>query len=315
MKYFGPKANKALSYGVASVSGTILAVCSCTVLPLFGSIYMRGAGLGTGDRLPLFRPGNQCPGDRIDGAGARLAARARARSRRGRVQRRHRAPDALDLPEGRAGQGGVDPGRVSRRGRRLTRGRCGTWGSISSRWSASSSSPTGRDRSESTGLWSAVFAVKWKITAAFAILLALSLWRFFKVRLLVSCARRGSGRGDRACGPAVSDRGLRGRVGGAGRADLLRRRRAERLAGSDVGIREADSAPAPRRRSRGGLLPRQSGEHGCGNRSQQMDPGARGRFAALSPPDTGKAGRLSISGGWMRSGRCGPTSSRRSPAL
>jgi uncharacterized membrane protein YraQ (UPF0718 family) len=46
MKYFGPKAHKALSYGVASVSGTILAVCSCTVLPLFGGIYMRGAGLG-----------------------------------------------------------------------------------------------------------------------------------------------------------------------------------------------------------------------------------------------------------------------------
>lgn len=46
MRYFGPKASKLLSYGVASVSGTILAVCSCTVLPLFGSIYMRGAGLG-----------------------------------------------------------------------------------------------------------------------------------------------------------------------------------------------------------------------------------------------------------------------------
>ena len=46
MRYFGPKANKLLSYGVASVSGTILAVCSCTVLPLFGSIYLRGAGLG-----------------------------------------------------------------------------------------------------------------------------------------------------------------------------------------------------------------------------------------------------------------------------
>jgi len=46
MKYFGPKANKLLAYGVASVSGTILAVCSCTVLPLFGSIYLRGAGLG-----------------------------------------------------------------------------------------------------------------------------------------------------------------------------------------------------------------------------------------------------------------------------
>lgn len=46
LKYFGPKANKLLSYGVASVSGTILAVCSCTVLPLFGGIYLRGAGLG-----------------------------------------------------------------------------------------------------------------------------------------------------------------------------------------------------------------------------------------------------------------------------
>ncbi len=46
LRYFGPKANKVLSYGVASVSGTILAVCSCTVLPLFGGIYRRGAGLG-----------------------------------------------------------------------------------------------------------------------------------------------------------------------------------------------------------------------------------------------------------------------------
>jgi len=46
MKYFGAKADKVLSYGVASVSGTILAVCSCTVLPLFSGIYKRGAGLG-----------------------------------------------------------------------------------------------------------------------------------------------------------------------------------------------------------------------------------------------------------------------------
>ena len=46
MKYLGPTANKAAAYGVASVSGSILAVCSCTVLPLFGGIYRRGAGLG-----------------------------------------------------------------------------------------------------------------------------------------------------------------------------------------------------------------------------------------------------------------------------
>jgi len=46
LKYFGPQAKKWLSYSVASVSGTILAECSCTVLPLFGSIYKRGAGIG-----------------------------------------------------------------------------------------------------------------------------------------------------------------------------------------------------------------------------------------------------------------------------
>jgi uncharacterized membrane protein YraQ (UPF0718 family) len=46
MRYLGATANKVLAYAVASVSGTVLAVCSCTVLPLFGGIYKRGAGLG-----------------------------------------------------------------------------------------------------------------------------------------------------------------------------------------------------------------------------------------------------------------------------
>jgi hypothetical protein len=46
LKYFGAAANKFLSYSVASVSGTILAVCSCTVLPLFAGIYTRGGGIG-----------------------------------------------------------------------------------------------------------------------------------------------------------------------------------------------------------------------------------------------------------------------------
>lgn len=46
LKYFGAQAKKVLSYSVASVSGTILAVCSCTVLPLFAGIYTRGAGIG-----------------------------------------------------------------------------------------------------------------------------------------------------------------------------------------------------------------------------------------------------------------------------
>jgi len=46
IKYFGAQAKKVLSYCVASVSGTVLAVCSCTVLPLFSGIYQRGAGIG-----------------------------------------------------------------------------------------------------------------------------------------------------------------------------------------------------------------------------------------------------------------------------
>jgi len=46
LKYFGAEAKKWLSYSVASCSGTILAVCSCTVLPMFAGIYRRGAGIG-----------------------------------------------------------------------------------------------------------------------------------------------------------------------------------------------------------------------------------------------------------------------------
>jgi uncharacterized membrane protein YraQ (UPF0718 family) len=46
LRLLGPDANKVTAYSAASVSGGILAVCSCTVLPLFGGIYRRGAGLG-----------------------------------------------------------------------------------------------------------------------------------------------------------------------------------------------------------------------------------------------------------------------------
>jgi len=46
LKYLGAGANRVLAYSVAAVSGTVLAVCSCTVLPLFSGIYRRGAGLG-----------------------------------------------------------------------------------------------------------------------------------------------------------------------------------------------------------------------------------------------------------------------------
>jgi len=46
LKYLGPDAPKIISYSIASISGVLLAVCSCTVLPLFAGIYRRGAGIG-----------------------------------------------------------------------------------------------------------------------------------------------------------------------------------------------------------------------------------------------------------------------------
>lgn len=46
IRLLGAGANKVVAYGISSISGTVLAVCSCTVLPLFGGLYKRGAGLG-----------------------------------------------------------------------------------------------------------------------------------------------------------------------------------------------------------------------------------------------------------------------------
>ena len=57
MKYLGAKANKVLAYGVAAISGSILAVCSCTILPLFAGIYKMGAGLGPATAFLYAGPG------------------------------------------------------------------------------------------------------------------------------------------------------------------------------------------------------------------------------------------------------------------
>ena len=62
MRYLGPNSNRTLAYGVASVSGTVLAVCSCSVLPMFAGIYAMGAGLGPASAFLIFRTGHQCHG-------------------------------------------------------------------------------------------------------------------------------------------------------------------------------------------------------------------------------------------------------------
>ncbi len=57
LEYFGATAKKVLSYSVASVSGAVLAVCSCTILPLFAGIYTRGAGIGPATAFLYSGPG------------------------------------------------------------------------------------------------------------------------------------------------------------------------------------------------------------------------------------------------------------------
>ncbi|MHC1680426.1 MAG: permease [Methanomassiliicoccales archaeon] len=57
LKYFGPQTKKYVSYPVASISGLVLAVCSCTILPLFTGIYKKGSGLGPAITFLFAGPG------------------------------------------------------------------------------------------------------------------------------------------------------------------------------------------------------------------------------------------------------------------
>ena len=86
LRYLGAKAPRPVAYGVASVSGSILAVCSCTVLPLFAGDLPAGRGPRPGDGLPLLGARDQRARHDPHRAGAGPAARARARGRGRRVR-------------------------------------------------------------------------------------------------------------------------------------------------------------------------------------------------------------------------------------
>lgn len=181
MKYFGGRANKALAYGVASVSGTILAVCSCTVLPLFGGIYLRGAGLGPAIAFLYSGPA-------INVLAIVLTARvlgwqlglARAVGAVAfsviigllmhviflKEERARTSNQDLYIEEDAAGS------------RPLWQVAAYFLAMVGILVFANWAKPQ-----QSTGLWPTVFAWKWRITAAFAVLLAFGLWRFFSVRL------------------------------------------------------------------------------------------------------------------------------------
>jgi uncharacterized protein len=182
MKYFGPKASKWLSYSVASVSGTILAVCSCTVLPLFGGIYFRGAGLGPAVAFLYSGPA-------INVLAIVLTARVL-----GLQLGIARAVGAIvfsvvigllmhliflkEEREKAAHPQEVFLGDEDKPERPLWQVALYFFSMVGILVFANWARPE-----ETSGVWFAIFKAKWILTAAFSILLGFSLWRFFKVKM------------------------------------------------------------------------------------------------------------------------------------
>lgn len=182
MKYFGPKASKWLSYSVASVSGTILAVCSCTVLPLFGGIYMRGAGLGPAIAFLYSGPA-------INVLAIVLTARvlgwqlgvARAVGAVAFSVIIGLLMHLIFLKEERAKAANPQAGFVGddgKGGRPLWQVALYFFSMVGILVFANWGKPM-----EAVGLWFLIYKAKWLITAGLAVLMAVCLWQFFKVRL------------------------------------------------------------------------------------------------------------------------------------
>ncbi len=183
MKYFGPKAKKWLSYSVASVSGTILAVCSCTVLPLFGGIYMRGAGLGPAVAFLYSGPainvlaivltarvlGWQLGLARAIGAVLFSVAIGLLMHLIFRKEEREKTAKVKEVFLG-------DDEQKERPLWQVVLYFLSMVGIlVFANWGAPQ---------ERTGIWFAIFRAKWILAALFAVLFAFCLWRYFKVRLV-----------------------------------------------------------------------------------------------------------------------------------
>lgn len=185
MKYFGPKASKWLSYSVASVSGTVLAVCSCTVLPLFGSIYTRGAGLGPaiaflysgpainvlaivltarilGWQLGVARAVGAVTFSVLIGLLMHLLFLKEERAKAAQAQAVHMADE--DGPS-----------------RPLWQTALFLFSMVGILVFANWARPQ-----EDAGIWAALFRAKWIVTAAFGVLLGVCLVRFFRIRAWIA---------------------------------------------------------------------------------------------------------------------------------
>ena len=178
IKYLGVGAKKILSYGVASVSGTILAVCSCTVLPLFAGIWKRGAGLGPAIAFLYSGPAINVLAivltARILGPEIGLARAVGAivfsivigllMHLFFRKEEQAKADAALHMP-------------VPEVERPLWQNVVYFAVMVGILVSATWGEPT-----EPVGLWSAIYSVKWLLTGFFAIILGVLLVKWFHVR-------------------------------------------------------------------------------------------------------------------------------------
>jgi hypothetical protein len=178
MKYLGAGAKKVMSYGVASVSGSILAVCSCTVLPLFAGIWKRGAGLGPAIAFLYSGPainvlaivltarvlGLPLGVARAVGAVLFSVVIGLIMHLMFRKEEQAKAQAALHMPEPEVERPlwqnvvyfAVMVGILI----------SATWGKPS----------------EPTGLWHAIYSVKWLLTGFFAIVLGVLLTKWFRVK-------------------------------------------------------------------------------------------------------------------------------------
>jgi len=175
MRYLGPTAPKPIAYGVGSVSGTILAVCSCTVLPLFSGIYRMGAGLGPATAFLYSGPainvlaivmtakvlGTPLGVARAVGAVVFSVVIGLSMALAFRHEEQQRSAAAVALPEPEAGRP--------------------LWQTASffavlagilvfANWSAGS---------QEAGFFATVHAVKWPLTSVLGVTLAVILWRWF----------------------------------------------------------------------------------------------------------------------------------------
>jgi uncharacterized membrane protein YraQ (UPF0718 family) len=177
LKYFGATAKKILSYSVASVSGTVLAVCSCTVLPLFAGIYTRGAGIGPATAFLYSGPainvlaivltarilGWQLGLARAIGAVLFAVITGLLMAFLFRKDDAARTTGQIYVPD------------EEKKGRSLLQDALYMLTMVMILIFAAFARPA----AGSTGLWPAIFAVKWYITASLMIVLVLMLKRWF----------------------------------------------------------------------------------------------------------------------------------------